>query len=150
MSQLRVSKKRDIDARPETVYSVLSDYKSGHPHILPEKNFSDFRVLEGGIGEGTQICFQFHLMGLKKTMRAVITEPEPGRILKETDLETGAVTTFEVEPNDDGLTTSVTIITEWESGGLKGAFERMFVTSGLEKVYDKELHLLDQYMNAEV
>lgn len=148
MPQIRVSSKADINARPETVYSILSDYKNGHPHILPEKNFSDFTVEKGGIGEGTRIRFQFHLMGLTRTMCAEITEPEPGRILRETDLDTGAVTSFIVEPNDDGLTTSVTIISEWENRGIKGAFERKFVTSMLKKVYEEELRLLNRYADA--
>ena len=54
---------------------------------------------QGGIGAGTVIRFQMSALGQKRTLRAEITEPEPGRVLVETYLDSnGAVTTFTVDP----------------------------------------------------
>jgi hypothetical protein len=38
----------------------------------------------GGIGAGTIIRFQMSIFGRKQTVRAAITEPEPGCVLVET------------------------------------------------------------------
>ena len=87
-----------IPARRERVYSLIANYNDGHPRILP-KQFSDLVVEQGGIGAGTVIRFQMSILGKKQHFRAAITEPEPGHVLVETDLEpNGAVTTFTVNP----------------------------------------------------
>ena len=84
-----------IPARRERVYSLLANYNEGHPRILP-KQFSNLVVEQGGIGAGTVIRFEMSLLGRKQTFQAAITEPEPGRVLVETYLENGAVTTFTI------------------------------------------------------
>jgi len=45
-------------------------------------------VEEGGIGAGTVIRFQMRILGRLRTFHAAITEPEPGGVLVETDLDT--------------------------------------------------------------
>ncbi len=145
MAKMKATASIDVDVRPEIVYAFLSDYENSHPKILPENHFSNYEVLKGGIGEGTLIRFRFHLMGLKRVMKAEISEPEPGRVLLETDIDTGAETSFLIEPNDDGLSTKVTIVSEWESKGIRALFER-FVPARLEKVYEKELRLLKEQL----
>src|SRR5215813_13655906 len=88
-----------IPARRERVYSLIANYRDGHPRILP-KQFKNLVVEQGGIGAGTVIRFQMSVFGKLQTFRASITEPEPGRTLVETDLDTnGAVTTFTVNPS---------------------------------------------------
>src|SRR5438067_1767432 len=95
-----------VPAQPSRVYAVIADYHNGHPHILP-KQFSEMVVEKGGVGRGTIIRFQMSVFGRKQTFRAAISEPEPGRVLAETDLDNnGAVTTFVVDP-DPGSTTKV-------------------------------------------
>lgn len=69
-------------------------------------------------------------------------EPEPGRVLVETN-DNGYVTTFTVEPRADGQHTYVTIATEITGpGGVLGALQRWFVTRLLRPVYVKELEQL--------
>src|SRR5262249_3682655 len=90
-----------IAADPKRLYHILSDYRTGHPRILP-REFGDIVVERGGTGDGTVIRFQMRILGKTQTFRAAISEPEPGRVLMETDLETNhAVTTFTVDPADD-------------------------------------------------
>jgi len=132
-----------IPARRERVYSLIANYRDGHPRILP-KQFSDLVVEQGGVGAGTLIRFQMSMYGRKQTFRAAITEPEPGRVLVETYLDpTGAVTTFAVNPGTAPADCSVTISTELPvRGGVLGLIERKFSTLLLRPIYVKELENL--------
>ncbi len=129
-----------IPARRERVYSLISNYNDGHQRIVP-KQFSNLTVEQGGVGAGTIIRFQMSLLGKKQNFRAAITEPEPGRVLVETDLDTnGAVTTFTVDPGTAPADSRVTISTQLPvRGGLLGRIERSVATLLLRPIYRKEL-----------
>src|SRR5688572_17300322 len=99
-----------MDAPSTTVYSVIADYRGLHRRILPARYFSDLEVERGGTGAGTLIQFTLRLLGSSRTTLAEISEPIPGRMLVETQLDRrGASTTFTVLPVGDGSRTSVTI-----------------------------------------
>jgi len=138
-----VTASASIPARPERVYSLIADYRQGHPRILP-KQFSGMVVEQGGVGEGTVIRFQISIFGKKQSFRAAVTEPEPGRVLVETDLETnGAVTTFTVDRASAPADCHVTISTEvLVRDGFLGFFEQTLVTLLLRPMYVKELENL--------
>ena len=140
-----VSVSEEVPAPASAVYSVLADYREGHPAILPRRYFPSFAVEEGGSGAGTVIRFAFHLPGARRTVRALIAEPEPGRILTERDLDNGAVTRFVVEPTADEWVTWVTIETTWDRHGIAGWVERWLAPSFLERVYLEELSNLSVY-----
>ena len=132
-----------ISAAPERVYAIIADYRTGHPRIVPDA-FSDMTVERGGVGEGTIIRFRMRVFGRTQAFRAAVSEPEPGRILVETDLDSnGAITTFTVNAGPAAGTSEVTITTELpvRSGPL-GAIERFFTTRFLRPLYIKELALL--------
>lgn len=132
-----------IPARPDRVYSLIANYREGHPRILP-KQFTSLIVEEGGIGAGTIIRFQMSVFGKKQTFRAAITEPEPGRVLVETNLDAnGAVTTFTVNPGTAPADSHVTISTDLPvRSGFLGHIERTFSTMLLRPIYAKELENL--------
>ncbi|HLZ42823.1 MAG TPA: SRPBCC family protein [Candidatus Sulfotelmatobacter sp.] len=132
-----------IPARRERIYSLIANYRDGHPRILP-RQFSNLTVEQGGVGAGTVIRFQMSVFGKKQTFRAAITEPEPGRVLVETDLDTnGAVTTFTVNPGTAPADSSVTISTELPvRSGFLGKVERALATFLLRPIYVKELENL--------
>lgn len=75
----------------------------------------------------------------------MVSEPEPGRLLAERDLETGTVTTFLVEPAGSGQVSRVTIETIWDRSGLAGWVERCLAPTFLERVYAEELSNLSVY-----
>ena len=129
-----------IPARRDRVYSLIANYCDGHPRILP-KQFSSLIVEQGGIGAGTIIRFQMSVFGKKQTFRAAITEPEPGRVLVETDLDAnGAVTTFTVNPGASPADSHVTISTDLRvRSGFLGRIERRLSTLLLRPIYAKEL-----------
>ena len=140
MAKHSISASALIAAPPEQVYAIIAEYRDGHPHILPKPHFVDLVVEQGGVGAGTVIRFQMRLIGRTQTFRAAITEPEPGRVLVETDLQTGAVTTFTVEPRADAKQAVVTITTTTKvREGLAGKLEGWLATRLLQPMYVKEL-----------
>lgn len=135
-----VSASAIIPARREKVYALIANYRDGHRRIVP-KQFSDITVDEGGIGAGTVIRFQMTVLGRKQNYRAVISEPEPGRLLVETYLEpAGTVTTFRVDPGSAPADSHVTISTELPvRSGFMGLIEKTAATLLLRSIYQKEL-----------
>jgi hypothetical protein len=134
-----------VPARRERVYLLIANYNDGHPRILP-KQFSNLMVEQGGVGAGTVIRFQMSFLGRKQMFRAAVTEPEPGRVLVETDLDTnGAVTTFTVDPGTAPADSHVTISTELPvSSGFRGAIEKKLSTILLRPIYVRELQNLSR------
>jgi hypothetical protein len=131
-----------VNAPADVVYNIIADYRKGHPHILPRKYFDWLEVEQGGRGEGTVIRFQMRALGQTRVLRAVVTEPEPGRVLVETDTSgDGPVTTFIVEP--EGSNSHVTFSTVLTSkGGLTGMLERFVLRRLLRRIYARELEQL--------
>jgi len=132
-----------IPARRERVYALIANYHDGHPRIVP-KQFSRLVVEQGGIGAGTVIRFQMSILGKKQTFRAAVTEPEPGRVLVETDLDANrAVTTFTVDQGPAPADSRVTISTELKvRSGPLGIIEKALSTLLLRPLYVKELENL--------
>jgi hypothetical protein len=128
-----------IQAPPQGLYAIIADYHHGHPQILPKPPFVSLVVEQGGTGAGTVIRVHMRVLGQLQMFRSVVTEPEPGRVLVETN-DNGYVTTFMVEPRADGQHAYVTIATEITGrAGISGALERWFVPRLLRPVYVKEL-----------
>ena len=129
-----------IPARRERVFSLIANYRDGHPRIVL-KQFSGMVVEQGGVGAGTVIRFQLSVFGRKQTFRAAITEPEPGRVLVETDLDAnGAITTFIVDPGAAPADCHVTISTELKvRSGFQGFIEKTLSTLLLRPMYLQEL-----------
>ena len=133
-----------IPARPERVYALIANYHDGHARILP-KQLSGLTVEEGtGMGAGTVIRFEVSVLGKRQTMRAAVTEPEPGRVLVESSLDDdGPITTFTVNPGTAPADSHVMISTELPvRSGLMGRIERSFSTLLLRSMYAKELQNL--------
>ena len=114
-----------------------------HPRFLPPE-FSDFQVEEGGVGAGTVTSFAVTAGGRTRTYRMRVTEPEPGRVLVESDANSSLVTTFHVEPRDDK--SLVRISTSWDgASGIGGFFERTFAPKAMRRIYLDELERLNAY-----
>jgi len=143
MGTIHVSADRAIDAPAGTVYGYLADMREHHPHFLPPA-FSDFRVESGGVGEGTVTRFKLTTGRRTLEYRMRVAEPEPGRVLTESDTNSSLVTTFTVTPEGDG--SRVQIATTWEgAGGIGGFFERTFAPRVLQRLYADELGRLNTY-----
>ncbi|GCE30905.1 polyketide cyclase [Dictyobacter alpinus] len=132
-----------ISVPPEDVYAVLADYRHGHPHILPAKYISQFKVEANGQGAGTVLRYRMRIFGFAHERRALVSEPEPGRILVERETTTSLVTTYAVTPANNGLHAHVQIAAHWEPAHtLAGKLEQAFYPSILRKMFTYELDAL--------
>ncbi len=146
MGTIQVSSKQEVGAPAEVVYSYLADMRNHHPRFLPPA-FSNFEVESGGVGAGTVIKYTFSAGGRTREYRSQVAEPEPGRVLTESDTNSSAVTTFTVTPHGDSSV--VSIATAWKgAGGVGGFFERMFAPRVLRGIQADELRRLDAYARA--
>jgi uncharacterized protein YndB with AHSA1/START domain len=143
MARIVVSAEGTVDAPAETVYRYIADMREHHPRFLPPA-FSDFRVESGGVGAGTITRFKVTAGGRTREFRAKVAEPEPGRVLTESDTNSSSITTFTVAPQ--GAASLVRISTSWDgAGGIGGVFERMFAPRVMRAIYTDELKRLDAY-----
>jgi hypothetical protein len=141
-----VSAERTVDAPAGAVYGYIADMRGHHPQFLPPA-FSDFQVESGGVGEGTITRFTLTAGSRTRQYRMKVAEPEPGRVLTESDTGSSAVTTFTVTPQ--GGQARVRIATAWEgAGGIGGFFERLFAPGVMRGIYTDELERLDAYARA--
>jgi uncharacterized protein YndB with AHSA1/START domain len=143
MTELHVTAERLVGAPAEHVYRCIADFRTHHPRFLPPA-FSDFRVEEGGVGAGTVTSFRVTAGGRSRAYRMRVDEPEPGRVLTESDTQSSLVTRFTVTPEGPG--SRVRIDTRWQgAGGVGGFFERLFAPRVLRRLYADELDRLDRY-----
>lgn len=142
MAKHTISASKLISAPVRSVYDLIADYRNGHPRILPKPYFVSLHVEEGGYGAGTVINFQMQLMGRVQSFHSMITEP--GQTLVETDMNTGAVNTFTVDPRSDGQEAFVMIRTTTNvPDGIPGKIQGWLTTWLLRPLYEKELGQLD-------
>ncbi len=142
MSTYRATGSTVIEAPAGRVYAILADYREGHPGILPRPPFQTLVVEQGGVGAGTIVSFSLRVFGRERAMRARIDEPEPGRVLTETDLDSGIVTTFTIEALGPDRSRATIQTTGTTGSGLAGSLERFMTVSFLEQTYKRELQLL--------
>lgn len=143
MAPISVSAQRTVGAPAPEVYGYIADHREHHQHFLPPA-FSDFHVESGGVGAGTITRFKMTAGGRTRELRTEVTEPEPGRVLIESDTLSSSVTTWTVTP--EGNDCQVQICTTWQgAGGVGGFFERMFAPRVLRGIYADELGRLDTY-----
>ncbi len=143
MATIRVLAERTVDAPAGAVYGYIADMREHHPHFLPAA-FSDFEVESGGVGEGTITRFTVTAGGRTRQYRMKVAEPEPGRVLTESDTGSSLVTTTTVTPQ--GSVSLVRICTTWDgAGGIGGFFERLFAPRVMRGIYADELNRLDAY-----
>lgn len=148
MIKYRFSTSALILTQPKIVYRIIADYKNGHPKILPNPPFVSLVVLEGGYGAGSVLQVQMKVAGKLQTFKTFVTEPEPGRVLVETN-DTGYITTFTVEPRDNGNNAYVTFTTEIpDDSKLFKKIEFFFTRLYLPFVYKKELEMLNEFVSS--
>lgn len=129
-----------IAAPADVVYHCLADYREHHrPGGFLPPAFADLEIHAGGVGAGTRASWSTTVGGQTRRMTAVITEPEPGRVLLETG--TGVTTTFSVTPSGSGC--DVRIDSLFDEPGVGGLLLRLFIGRTLGPIYAEELARLD-------
>ena len=142
MAKITVEREGMVGAPAELTYRLLADDQH-HQRFLPD-GFSDFEVLQGGVGVGTVHRFKVTAGGRTREYTMRVEEPEPGRTITETDQNSSLITRFDVTP--EGERCRVRISTSWDgAGGVGGFFERLFAPRVMGRMYADELTRLDQY-----
>ena len=139
-----------ITASPSACYAAIADYRVAHPQIVPPKYFGPIVVIAGGVGAGTRATCSLRLMGKTYPFTFEITEPVPGRVLVETNVGAGGVTTFTVV-GGGASNARVTIETRFPGRrGLRGVLERLVTRRVFPGIYREELQRLAAYLDATV
>jgi uncharacterized protein YndB with AHSA1/START domain len=143
MGQVTATAQATVAAPADLTYRLLADARQ-RPKFVPE-SFTGFEVLSGGVGAGTVHKFDFQAPSRPvRSYVMEVSEPEPGRVLVETDRNSSLVTRFTVTPQ--GPQCEVAITTTWKgAGGIGGFFEKTFAPKALRGVYADELARLDAY-----
>jgi Polyketide cyclase / dehydrase and lipid transport. len=136
-----------IPARPEEVYAVLADYRHEHAHIVPSKYLRNLEVEAGGVGAGTVIRYRARAFGIERPSRALISEPEPGRVLVEQETTSTLRTTFTVTPTDDPQQAHIQIATHWiPSRNPFKIAEQVLYPVIMRDMYTRSFQLIAQYV----
>lgn len=147
MATITVEYSTVINARPDQVYAVFRDYNVSHPAVLPKPYFEYLTVDEGGVGAGTKFRAGMNVYGNKSVLEATVYEPEPGRLLVEKDDAERIVTSFIMDPVENGQKTLTTLKTVAKtSGGFQGLIERFMMPSILKTIYKQELANVEAYI----
>ena len=144
MGVIEVTAERTVNAPAEAVYGYIRDMHT-HPKFLPPA-FSDFHIESGGVGTGSVTRFKVTAGGRTREYHMTVDEPEPGRVLRESDQSSSLITKFIVDPAVSG-SALVRISTTWQgAGGIGGFFERTFAPRAMRAIYEDELQRLDSYV----
>lgn len=146
MGLITVKAEAVLEVPADEVYATIADYRQGHPSILP-KEFYDLQVKQGGYGEGTIFHFKMRVLGVEQSFYQRASEPEPGQVLVEQDIDSvrQVTTTFRVTPLEPGQKSHVEISTTMHtSPGVQGLVERILVPLINPRIYQKELKLLEE------
>ena len=143
MGRLRVTESGSVGAPTALAYRLIADMREHHANFLPPA-LKDLRVEQGGYGAGTTYRVTGVFLGGERELHMRVDEPEPGRVLTESHLDSPLVTTWTVEPDRD--MSRITIETVWPPArGIGGILERLLAPRAMGKVYREELRLLDRY-----
>ena len=137
-----------INAPSANLYAVISDYRVGHPAIVPKPYFSELIIEQGGQGAGTVLRGTLTAFGRAYPFHHRVSEPQPGSVLVETDIETGQYTTFTFEPLAGDTQTRVTIASEFpRKPGFVGFMESLTIPPFTRRLYKQELENLSLYVS---
>jgi hypothetical protein len=143
MALVNVMAEGFVGAPARLVYDLIRDIREHHPRFLPA-NFSDLEIEQGGVGAVTIFTFTGTFVGSTRRFRMRVDEPEPGRVITESDTMSSMVTTWTLTPEGDS--TRVQIETRWNgTEGMAGFMERTVLPMLMRRVYNDELRRLDRY-----
>lgn len=147
MGEIEIGAERVVGAPAEVVYRCIAGMQEHHHRFLPPA-FSGFEVESGGVGASSIVRHHLSAGGRNRAFRMVVAEPEPGRVLTESDANSSLVTTFTVDAENGAA--RVRISTTWDgAGGIGGFFERRFAPRAMHALYLDELERLEAYARAQ-
>lgn len=121
MAETSVSALTMVDAEPDRVLASIADYREFRPAILTPR-FSDYEVLEGGLGAGSRVRWTLNPGRWFKRRARVweISSEEVDGALVERDANSSAVLTWSVVPAPGGRSALELTLTITAREGLSG------------------------------
>lgn len=131
MPSISASTSIDVPAPVEQVIAAVADYRRLRPKILTDQ-YRDYRVVEGGEGEGTVVTWDFQANPrLAHPIRASVHVDR--NVIREVDEDSALVITWAVAPSGAGATVTLTV--SWNPDSvLGGVFDRALAPMGLKKL----------------
>ena len=145
MSHVEIVESALVKAPPARAYALIADYRDGHRRIVPPRAFKWLRVDSGGTGAGTAIAFEMRVLGTSTVARAMVSEPQPGRVLVETDVDGRVITTFTVDPRGPSACHVTIATTVRPRAGIAGWIEAFVTRRSLPPLYREELQRLAEH-----
>lgn len=123
MTTLQIETEVVVPACAAAVYRVLADYAGARRRLQPRRFVARSRVKAGGIGGGTRLDVLLHGPHDGLPLDVVVTEPEAGTVLVESDAAAGVRRTFVLEPCDRGTHTRVQAVLDIDARHVGGPLE---------------------------
>jgi hypothetical protein len=140
-----------MNARPEQINAILSEYRAGHHALEPLSYCIDFTLENSDNGAGNIVHVQMNFSGMEHEMYESVVTSVPLRLIMEYDAHSDVVVVIVVEPTASAYKTRVTISTiSAASPNFAGFIENLFIPRNLRQLYDKELRRLTRYIDADV
>jgi Polyketide cyclase / dehydrase and lipid transport len=141
----RFAVEQRMDAPADVIYHCLLDYREHHrPGGFLPTAFSDQRIVQGGVGDGTELLYDITVGGRRRAIHATVKEAIAGHQLVES--AHGIESTMTVEPLEDGA--RVRFETKIDESGVTGLVNRLFAARLLTPIYRDELQRLEAYAQA--
>jgi hypothetical protein len=139
-----------MNARPEQINAILSEYRAGHHALDPLSYCIDFMLENSDNGVGNIVHVQMNFSGIEHEMYERVVTPVPLRLIMEYDANMDVVVVIIVEPTASAYKTRVTISTiNAASPNFAGFIENLFIPKNLRQLYDKELRHLTKYIRTD-
>lgn len=140
MTRIHAKAERIIDAEPDEVWAMLTDYTDTRARMLPE-NYLDYAVERAADGAGATLTYRLRAGGRERAYRMDVEAASPGQLLVERDQTSTYTTRWQVERVGPGAHTRVRLASEWESRatGMSGFFERRFAPMGIKRIHQDTL-----------
>ena len=126
----------------ERVWALLRDYRVARPRLL-SAHFSDYRVQERGDGAGTVIAYRLRVGRHQREHVIAVTEPVPGRVLRERDRTSAWVSTWTLTPGGEGERTVVRLAVTLRDPQISGWLARARARRALRRLCGQLLEHID-------
>lgn len=136
-----------MNARPEQIDTILSEYRYGQGALLQKPYFIVFHRQENVDNLENPVHIQLSLAGIRHEYYEFLNEPMPFRLIVEYDAHSDSVVIIVVETTNISNKTRVTISTISTSSPNFAAFiEHLFIPKSLRHIYNQGLQSFSHAM----
>ena len=140
-----------LDAHPERIDEVLTEYRNGNRAIAPHSICVDLHVEDNPHDFGTMIHAKVNLTGFEHEFREIMFEQAPLRLIMEYDAEYETMLIIVIESITYSDKTRITISTAYVPQSSFTYFvEDLLIPGNLHHIYQFHQFTQDSYPHEEV